>query len=281
MSSDNLKHRLKDPRYFQIATLSLLLSFGIVALDFGVSWLQATAIFATALAVQFAAGRLAGLTRFDPLSAVITSLSLTLLLRTDALGIAVVAAALAIASKFLIRFRGKHIFNPANFALVLTTVCSSHAWISTGQWGSAAIGALLFACLGYLVLSRARRAETTISFLLAFAVLIFGRALWLGDPMAIALHQMQNGALLLFAFFMISDPMTTPNAVSGRVFYGALVALLAFYIQFFLYTPGGPILALIITAPLVPLIDIVAKGSLYRWAVPRENPQRIPEGEIR
>ena len=44
--------------------------------------------------------------------------------------------------------------------------------------------------------------------------LVFGRSLWLGEPMSIPLHRLQNGALLLFTFFMISDPRTTP--IRGR-----------------------------------------------------------------
>ena len=75
--------KLKDPRYYQITVLGLLLSYGIFALDFGIRWQNALAVFATAQLVQYVGTRLAGLPKFDPLSAVITSLSLTLLLRTD------------------------------------------------------------------------------------------------------------------------------------------------------------------------------------------------------
>jgi Na+-transporting NADH:ubiquinone oxidoreductase subunit NqrB len=68
--------------------------------------------------VQFFGTALARLPHFDPLSPLVTSLSLTSLLRTDIEAFAILAAALAISSKFLLRYRGKHIFNPANFALV-------------------------------------------------------------------------------------------------------------------------------------------------------------------
>jgi Na+-transporting NADH:ubiquinone oxidoreductase subunit NqrB len=215
--------------------------------------------------VQFAATRLAGLPRFDPLSAMITSLSLTLLLRTDVLALAMLAATIAIGSKFLLRVRGKHIFNPANIALVSLMFGSEQAWVSSGQWGSAALGALALACLGCVVLTRAKRAETTLAFLLIYATLLFGRAVWLGDPLGIPLHQLQNGALLIFAFFMISDPKTTPNTVAGRLIYGALVASIAYIIQFVFYTPNGPIIALILSAPLVPLLDLAMHGRIYRW----------------
>jgi len=256
---------LRDPRYYQIIVLSLLLTYGITVLDFGIRWQNALVIVITALGVQFLGTHYFRLPRFDPLSPLITSLSLTLLLRTDAVMFAVFAASLAIGSKFLIRYRGKHIFNPANFALVSLMLLSDHAWVSSGQWGSAAIGAFALACLGFIVLTRARRAETTIAFIAIYGAMLFARALWLDDPFSIPLHQIQNGALLIFAFFMISDPKTTPNTAVGRVLFAALVASVAYTIQFIYYQPNGPILALIMCAPAVPVIDALLRGRIYRW----------------
>ena len=261
----DIRTRLQDPRYYQIAVLGTLVAYGVLALDFGIRVENALAIAVSALLAQFAGTKLAGLPRFDPLSPLITSLSLTLLLRTDLVAVAALAALIAISSKFLVRVRGKHVFNPANVAIVTLMVSTDHAWISSGQWGSAAIGAFLLACLGFIVLTRAKRAETTIGFLGFYALLLFGRALWLGDPLTIPMHQLQNGALLVFAFFMISDPKTTPDAAVGRVFYSMVVAGLAFAIQFVLYEPHGPILALVATAPLVPVIDRLVQGTVYRW----------------
>ena len=262
---------LKDPRCYQILVLSLLLSYGILILDFGIRWQNALLIFLTAQAVQFVGTRLSDLTRFDPLSAVITSLSLTLLLRTDELLLAGLAAVLAIASKFLLRIAGKHIFNPANFALVALMLGSDQAWVSSGQWGSAVLGTLALACLGSLVLTRAKRAETTIAFLVIYGALLFGRALWLGDPLSIPLHQVQNGALLIFAFFMISDPKTTPNTPLGRILFATIVAGIAFTIQFIYYQPNGAILALIMASPIVPFIDAFLRGRIYRWEQAAEH----------
>ena len=269
---------IQDPRYYQVAVLAILIAVGIGALDFGIRWQDALTIMLTAQLAQYIGTQLAGVPRFDPLSALITSLSLTLLLRTEFVALAAAAAAIAIGSKFLIRFRDKHIFNPANVALVSLMLLSEHAWVSSGQWGSAAIGAFGLACLGFLVLTRAKRAETTIVFLCVYGALLFGRAMWLGDPLSIPSHQLQNGALLIFAFFMISDPKTTPDAPFGRVLFAASVAVIAFTIQFIFYQPNGPILALILSAPLVPVIDAVLHGSHYRWTKPNALPSTSLKG---
>jgi Na+-transporting NADH:ubiquinone oxidoreductase subunit NqrB len=261
----NTLFRPRDPRYYQIAVLGTLVTYGVTVLEFGIHWYNAVAILVTAMAVQFAGTKLAWLDSFDPRSPLITALSLTLLLRTDQVLLAVLAAAIAIGSKFLVRVNGKHVFNPANVALVPTMLITDRAWVSSGQWGSTAIVAFALACLGLLVLTHAKRAETTVGFLAVYAGLLFGRALWLEDPWSIPLHQIQNGALLLFAFFMISDPKTTPNTARGRYLFSGIVAVIAFAIQFVFYEPNGPILALVILAPLVPLIDALSRGQHYQW----------------
>ena len=262
---------MTDPRYYQIVTLSLLIAWGSTALGFGIHIENAVAIVVTALATQWLGTRAAHLPRFDPLSAIITSLSLTLLLRTDLISIAAFAAVLAVGSKFVLRANNKHIFNPANFAIVVMVLTTDRAWISSGQWGSTSLLAVLLVGLGMVVLSRAKRFETTLFFLGSWAALLLGRALWLGDPMAIPLHQLQNGALLLFAFFMISDPVTAPNSASGRALFGTLVAVVGYVIQFHFYIPSGPVLALIGCALTVPVIDRCLSGTKYQWRVPHKG----------
>ena len=67
---------------------------------------------------------------------------------------------------------------------------------------------------------------------------------------------------------MISDPKTSPDAAGGRVLYAALVASIAVVIQFLYYIPNGPILALVLCAPLVPVIDALLQGTHYQWQQP-------------
>jgi Na+-transporting NADH:ubiquinone oxidoreductase subunit NqrB len=190
---------------------------------------------------------------------------LTLLFRTGSLGVAALAAALAVGSKFLIRVRGKHVFNPANFGIVAAMLLTDDAWVSPGQWGSAAWLAFLVAGLGMLVTYRAERSDVTWAFLAAWAGVLFGRAAWLGDPWEIPLHQLQNGAFLIFAFYMISDPKTTPDRRAARLVYAVVVALVAGYLQFFRFVPTGLIWSLALCSPLVPLFDLAWPAPRHAW----------------
>jgi Na+-transporting NADH:ubiquinone oxidoreductase subunit NqrB len=259
----------RDPRHYQIAVLASLLAWGLVGLDLEVRPAVAATVVATALAVQWLGGKAAGLARFDPRSALISALSLTLLLRTASPALAALAAALTIGGKFVIRIPGpgggKHLFNPTNFGIAATLLLTDRAWVSPGQWGSAALGAFAVACAGFLVVRRAERSDVTWAFLAAYSAVLVGRALWLGDPLAIPLHQLSNGAFLIFAFFMISDPKTTPDSRAGRVLFALLVALGAGFVHFYLFRPNGLIWSLAALSPLVPLIDRLLPGRRYRW----------------
>src|SRR5687768_10718935 len=74
--------RAWDPRVYQISVLAGLLVYGILALDFELTWARAGLLIGTALLTQYVAGRLSGLPAFEPRSALISGLSLCLLLRT-------------------------------------------------------------------------------------------------------------------------------------------------------------------------------------------------------
>lgn len=253
-----------DPRHYQIAVLSSLILLGLFHFGFELPWWHVAGCVGSTLATQAIADKIVG-RPFDARSPLISALSLTLLLRTGSITLSIAAGILAIASKYLIRWNEKHIFNPANFGLVILSLMFTSAWVSPGQWGTAPLFALALLGLGGMVTGKAKRWDVSIALLGSYAALIFGRALWLGDPLTIPLHQMQSGALLIFAFFMISDPKTTPDARAGRIFYAAIVASVGFTIQFGFYNAAGIILALILTAPLVPFIDRIFKDKKYVW----------------
>lgn len=255
---------LADPRLYQIASLAGLLTYGTLSLGFDVTLERSLVILVTVLATQVLCSRLAGIP-FETKSALISGLSLCLLFRSHLTGLAVVAGSLTIASKFVLRWNGKHVFNPTNLGLVAMMLASDQVWVSPGQWGSTALFGFLMVCLGGLVVYRAERSDVTWAFLASYLSLLFGRAAWLGDPLAIPLHQVSSGALLLFSFFMISDPKTTPDSRLGRVLFAMLVALGAGFVQFRFFRPNGLLWSLAVCSLLVPLIDRILPGRRYAW----------------
>ncbi len=265
------RHRwLVDARHYQIASLATLLTLNLTWLDFGADPRACAVLIATCCLTQVVASRIVGIP-VELRSALITSFSLSLLLRTDALWLYALAAVIAVGSKFLIRIDGKHVFNPATIAIVALVFGSGRAWVTPGQWGTELWFAALLGFLGIMVLQRARRADVTLFFLAAHGGLLVARALWLGDPLAIPLHQLESGSLLLFAFFMISDPKTIPDSRLGRLIFACAVAGLAHYFIFFAQVRPGLYLALALLALTVWPIDRLLPAPRHQW-VPTPSP---------
>jgi len=243
----------RDPRWLQIAFLASFLTVGLSARDFPL-W-HAPLVFATALGTQIAFIRLLKLPEAGLLSPVITSFGLTLLLRTDLLWVPPLAAFLAVASKFTVRIRGRHFVNPANFGLCACMLLTPHAWCSPAQWGEGPLLLLWVLALGCMVAHRAFRSDVSLAFLGSWILLRAARVLYLGQRAPVLLHQLESGSLLLFTFFMISDPKTTPRGRAARLAFAGCVAALAFALQHVAYARNPIIWALFLCAPLVPLLD--------------------------
>ena len=113
-----------DPRHYQITALAFLLLFGLVRLRLDVELARSAAILITVLVAQFSCGQLWKLPMFDVRSALISGLSLCLLLRTNSTALAGATAVAAIISKFIFRWNGKHLFNPTNFGLIFMMIAS-------------------------------------------------------------------------------------------------------------------------------------------------------------
>ena len=258
----------EDGRYYQIAALGVLLGLNIAFLDLGAKPLPSLLAVAGALATQALCSRLWRLPTIDLRSPLITGLSLSLLLRADESWLHAAAGVIAIASKFVLRSDGKHVWNPAGFAIVALLFATDRVWISPGQWGASLWFAALLGFLALLVLQRARRADIALFFLGSHAALLFVRAFWLGDPRAIPLHQLESGSLLIFAFFMISDPKTTPDARLARFLFAFAVALLAHYLAFFMQMRPALYVALIALSPVNPIFDRVFPSERFQWSGP-------------
>ncbi len=205
-------------------------------------------------------------------SPLITSLGLSLLLRTDHLTTMMLACGLAIASKFCFQVAGKHWFNPANFGIIGVLLLTHDAWVSPGQWGNESWYGLVFAAAGGLVLQRVGRWDTTAAFLGTYGLLEAGRNLWLGWTWDVFGHRLMSGSLLLFALFMLTDPRAIPNRWVARLIWAVAVACLTFYLRNSWHLSTAVFWALFVLSPLTLLLDWLLPGDRFVWW---ENDQPI------
>ncbi len=269
-----LSRLYKDARYFQILFQSIFLVYGILYLHWvNESWLYST-YFITSLITQFACELVFG-KKDIPVwqwykkgipSVLISSFGLSLLLKTNLVWVAILAAVVSIVSKYIIRIKGKHIFNPSALGIVVAVFFTGNAWISPGQWGSGAVIMFGVCCFGFIVTTRVQKLDVSLAFLGTFAALLFARQIiYLGWPMDHFIQSVSTGSLLLFSFFMITDPKTTPNHLVVRIIWSAAIAAIAFYLTAFKFMNGAPILVLVLAQPLVPLLDKFFKAKNFEW----------------
>ena len=269
-----LQNLFKDARYFQILFQSIFLSYGIFFLHWHKEeWLYAT-YFISSIATQFLCEYVAdnkkshftqriknGFT-----SVLISSFGLSLLLKTNEWWVAVLAAVVSIASKYIIRVNSKHIFNPSAVGIVVAVLFTGKAWISPGQWGSSMVLVFAVCCLGFIVVTKVQKLTVSVSFFGVFAGLLFIRQIiFLGWPMDFFIQSIGTGSLLLFSFFMITDPKTTPNHAAARIVWCVSIAAISFYLATFKFINGAPIFVLVAAQLFVPLLDYIFKAERFEW----------------
>ncbi len=198
-------------------------------------------------------------------SALITSLGLSLLLRAEYWTTMALAAAVAIASKFVFKVGEKHFFNPANFGIIFALLLTNDAWVTPGQWGEDWWYGLLFAGTGGMILHAVGRWDTTAAFLGSYAVLEAIRNLWLGWTWDVYCHRMMSGSLLLFALFMVTDPRSIPNARTGRVVWAVCIAILTLILRNYFFVSTAVFWALFALAPLTILLDFLWSAPRFSW----------------
>jgi Na+-translocating ferredoxin:NAD+ oxidoreductase RnfD subunit len=218
-------------------------------------------------------GRVANLS-----SAYITGISLSLLIKPQAniLWPFALGAFLAIASKYVLAYRGRHLWNPSNFAIAfLLLTASRHVAILSHQWGNEIATNAVIWVFGLVIAARARVLHVTAAYVLSFVALAVARNLVIGGPLVVELAPLTGPMYQLFIFFMVTDPRTTVSTTRGRVVVAGLVAALEAAVRlagdFHLsllrpFYPSPPILALALVGPLAMWWDLRRRRRAERPA---------------
>ena len=255
-----------DARDYQIFFLSCFLLLGICTLDWSVDLTKYAVLISSCLFFQYAAILIYNLKVNSLKSALITSLGLSILVQGNDTYVYILVAFIAIAGKFIFRFKGKHFINPANFGIIAAILLTDQVWISPGQWGSLAILFFLIGCFGFIITYKVNRIDLSIVFLLSFFILEFTyQILYLQWPLDHLAQSFTNGGFLLFTFFMITDPVSTPSHKTMRKIWALGIGILAFIIKEFYYVPSAPFWALFFFAFSTPLITYFFPSEKFLW----------------
>lgn len=201
-------------------------------------------------------------------SAYISAVSLTLLTKPLAgmLWPFVLGGLLAIGSKYALTWRGRHLWNPTNFAIsVLILAAPGSLTILSHEFGNdKQVNAVIW-CLGLVIVWRAKVLHVTLTYAVAFLAFAGLRSLLTGEPLVAEVTPISGPMYQLFVFFMITDPPTTVSTRRGRIAVAVAIAametLLRLGNDFGLaiaapFAPAPAIFALALVGPLAKLIDV-------------------------
>jgi Na+-translocating ferredoxin:NAD+ oxidoreductase RnfD subunit len=189
-------------------------------------------------------------------SSYITGISVGILVRSPAFWPYALCSLISITSKYVLRFRGRHIWNPSNFGISVLLFLAADTVASLSiQWGNFLLPMMAIWALGATIIWRLRRFHITGTYVASFLIFAFIRSWMTGNPWQAEIAPITGPEYQLFIFFMITDPKTTVRGWKGQCIVAFSVALVEMILRLnqVIY---APFYALFMVGPAALLIDM-------------------------
>jgi Na+-translocating ferredoxin:NAD+ oxidoreductase RnfD subunit len=199
------------------------------------------------------------------LSAYISGISLTLLIKPQggALWPFVLGGFLAISSKYVLRYRGNHLWNPTNFAIsALLLAAPDRVSVLSHQFGNDLTTNLVIWAFGLIIAARVGVIHITLTYVASFLLLNSVRAAALGMPVLPEIAPITGPMYQLFVFFMITDPRTVVRGRQRQIVVAVLIALMETLIRFG-SDRGWPLPTAFNAAPAI--LALATVGPVAKW----------------
>ena len=244
-----IDNRLLPPLLITSILVTAHLSFGILESY----WRTGTAI-ATAILAELLMGRVTYGRWPHPASAYITGISVGILVRSPFLWPYFLCSLISITTKYVLRFRGRHLWNPSNFGVsALLFLAPETVTLLSIQWGNAVAPMAVIWILGFAIVWRVGRLHISATYVASFFLFSFVRTLVTGAPWLANVAPITGPMYQLFIFFMVTDPKTTVRSRRGQCLVVFLVALVEMVLR----------LAEVIYAPFYALFLVGPLALLY------------------
>ena len=245
-----LDSRYLAPLLITCILLAAHLSFGILE-----GWERTALAIMTAIGAELVMGTLTYGTWPHPASAYVSGISAGILVRSPFLWPYFFTSLISIASKYVLRFRGRHLWNPTNFGV------SAVAFLAPGtvavlsiQWGNVVAPMVVIWLLGMVIVWRVGRLHISATYVASFLLFSSVRALLTGTPWLANVAPITGPMYQLFTFFMVTDPKTTVRSKSGQ----CLVVFIVAFVEMLLRLNEvvyAPFYALFIVGPAALLVE--------------------------
>jgi Na+-translocating ferredoxin:NAD+ oxidoreductase RnfD subunit len=215
-----------DSRYLPPIFITCILLAGNLTFGMLESYQKTLLAIVTSIVTEMALGRMLLGKWPHPASAYITGISVGILIRSPAFWPYALCSAISITSKYVLRVKDRHIWNPSNFGIsvMLFLAADTVATLSI-QWGNYLLPMIMIWILGCVIVWRVHRLHITATYVVSFLAFAFLRSWMTGSPWQSEVAPITGPMYQLFVFFMVTDPKTTVRTKTGQCIVVFLVAV--------------------------------------------------------
>jgi hypothetical protein len=235
------------------------LSFGILE-----GWERTALSIVVAIGAEMVLGRITYGKWPHPASAYISGISAGILIRSPFVWPYVLTSFISILSKYVLRLKGRHIWNPTNFGVsAIVLLAPATVTVLSIQWGNAVAPMVVIWLLGAVIVWRVGRAHISATYVAAFFVFSFVRSALTGVPWLATVAPITGPMYQLFIFFMITDPKTTVRSKKWQCVVVVMVAFVEMLMRL-AEVVYAPFYALFVVGSIAMVIDITRESRSSR-----------------
>ena len=262
-----------DNRYVAPLFITCILLVGHLFYGILESYERTALAIVSAIVAELVLGRIFYGKWLNLASAYISGISVGILIRSPAFWPFALCSVISIMSKYVLRVKDRHLWNPSNFGIVALLLLAPDTVAALSvQWGNFIWPMLVIWVLGSIIIWRAKRFHISFTYVASFFLFAFVRSLITGHTFLAEAAPITGPMYQLFVFFMVTDPKTTVRSRTWQcvvVFFVAFVEMLLRLNQ----AIYAPLYALFIVGPTAMLIESWLET---RRAVARQETQETP-----
>jgi len=256
LSTGGRKRFRFDNRYIAPLFITFILLVGHLSYGILEGYKKTVLAIVAGLVTELILGRIIFGKWLNLASAYITGISVGILVRSPAYWPFALCSVISIMSKYVLRVKGRHIWNPSNFGIGLLLFLSPEIMsVLSIQWGNNLLPIAVIWILGSIIIWRARRFHISATYVVSFLVFAVIRSWITGDPLASEVAPITGPMYQLFVFFMVTDPKTTVRPRKWQMIVVFFVAFVEFLLRLNQVVYAA-IYALFIVGPVANLIEI-------------------------
>lgn len=245
-----------DNRYIPPVFITCILLVGHLSYGILESYEKTALAIVCAIITELVLGRIFFGKWLNLSSAYITGISVGILIRSPAYWPFALCSVISIMSKYVLRVKGRHLWNPSNFGICVLLFLAPETVASLSiQWGNFIWPMLVIWILGSIIIWRARRFHISATYVISFFAFAFLRSWITGHPWQSEISPITGPMYQLFVFFMVTDPKTTVRSRIGQCIVVVLVAFVEMLLRLN-QVVYAPLYALFIVGPTAMLIEM-------------------------